>query len=145
MRMRKLLITVLFVLGTTFTVDAQRNIISKVRDGIASFYHDKFVGRKTSTGEIFSNQKFTAASNTLPLNTYAKVTNLSNGKVIYVKINDRMNIKNTRLIDLARIAAQKLNFTQEGLARVKVEPVPASEGQRGIIAQTLGTAGRGSL
>ncbi len=143
--MRLLLITLLLSFTTAFTANAQRSIITSVKNGIASFYHDKFVGRQTSTGEIFSNNKFTAASNTLKLGTYAKVTNLSNGRYVYVKINDRMAKTNPRLIDLARIAAQKLQFTQQGLAKVKVEPVSPAVGKRGIIAQTGKAAPRNVL
>lgn len=103
--------------------------------GIASYYHEKFVGRKTSSGEIFSNDKFTAASNTLSLNTYVKVTNLANGKYIYVRINDRMAKSNRRLIDMAAICAKKLDYHEKGLAKVKVERVSEEEGASGILAQ----------
>lgn len=106
-----------------------------VANGIASYYHDKFVGRPTSTGELFSNDKFTAASNTLALNTYVKVTNVSNGKYLYVRINDRMAKSNKRLIDVASICAKKLDFHYKGLAKVKVEIVPEEEGRNGILAQ----------
>lgn len=106
-----------------------------VANGIASYYHDKFVGRPTSTGELFSNDKFTAASNTLSLNTYVKVTNLANGKYLYVRINDRMAKNNKRLIDMASICAKKLDFHYKGLTKVKVEIVPEDEGRNGILAQ----------
>lgn len=108
---------------------------SQVSKGIASYYHDKFVGRPTSTGELFSNDKFTAASNTLSLNTYVKVTNLTNGKFLYVRINDRMAKNNKRLIDMASICAKKLDFHYKGLTNVKVEIVPEEEGRSGILAQ----------
>lgn len=106
-----------------------------VAKGVASYYHDKFVGRPTSTGEVFSNDKFTAASNTLSLNTYVKVTNLANGKYLYVRINDRMAKSNKRLIDMASICAKKLDYHYKGLAKVKVEVVPEEEGRNGILAQ----------
>jgi rare lipoprotein A len=105
------------------------------RKGVASYYHDKFEGRPTATGEIFDNEKFTAASNHLKLGTYVRVTNLTNGRVIYVRINDRMAPNNPRLIDLASIAAEKLDFKEQGLANVKLEIVPASEGKTKILAQ----------
>ena len=146
--MRLLLITMMLVFGslfTTSTANAQRNIVTSVKKGIASFYHDKFVGRKTSTGEVFSNNKFTAASNTLKLGTYAKVTNLKNGRYVYVKINDRMAKTNSRLIDLTKIAATRLNFTNQGLTQVKVEPVSPAVGKRGIIAQSGTTVNRNIL
>lgn len=106
-----------------------------VAKGVASYYHDKFVGRQTSTGEIFSNDKFTAASNTLSLNTYVKVTNLENGRYLYVRINDRMSKSNKRLIDMASICAKKLGYHYQGLAKVKVEIVDEDEGKQGILAQ----------
>jgi len=104
------------------------------KTGIASFYHDKFEGRKTATGEVFDNEKFTAASNHFKLGTYVKVTNQSNGKVVYVRVNDRMGNQN-RMIDLAEVAAGKLKFRGNGLAKVKIEAVPTEEGKRQILAQ----------
>lgn len=136
--MRKLMITTILALSVT-GVNAQRNgngnLLTSIKKGIASFYHDKFEGKKTATGEVFDNNKYTAASNTLKLGTYVKVTNLSNGEVIYVRVNDRMAKTNDRLIDLASVAAKKLNFHKKGLAKVKVEPVSDAEGRSAILAQ----------
>src|ERR1044072_249638 len=138
MRMRSLLVIALLIFSVN-GVNAQKkestSIFSSIKKGIASFYHDKFEGRKTATGEIFDNDKFTAASNTLKLGAYVKVTNLSNGEVVYVRINDRMNKSNTRVIDLASIAAKKLEFHKKGVAKVKIEVVPAEEGRMAILAQ----------
>ena len=94
---------------------------SRLQYGMASFYSNKFNGRKTANGEIFSNQKMTAAHNTLPLGTYVRVTNLRNGRKVVVKINDRLHHKNKRIIDLSRTAASKLGFLKSGLTRVKIE------------------------
>ena len=94
---------------------------SKVQYGIASFYSNKFNGRKTANGEIFSQQKFTAAHNSLPLGTYVRVTNLRNKRTVVVKVNDRLHARNKRLIDLTKAAAQKLGFIKSGLVRVKIE------------------------
>ncbi len=105
------------------------------KNGVASFYHDKFEGRKTATGEVFDNDKFTAACNKLKLGSYVKVTNLDNGQVVYVRINDRMAAGNKRLIDLASIAARKLNFQGKGITKVKVEVVPPEEGRLAILVQ----------
>ena len=107
---------------------------SQQKTGVASFYHDKFEGRKTATGEVFDNDNFTAASNHFKLGTYVKVTNQSNGKVVYVKVNDRMGNQN-RMIDLAEIAAGTLKFRGKGLAKVKIEAVPTEEGKRQVLAQ----------
>lgn len=92
-----------------------------VKYGIASFYSKKFHGRQTANGEIYRNEKYSAACNILPLNTWIKVTNLRNNKSIIVKTNDRMNHKNKRLMDLSRAAAEKLGYISRGLTKVKVE------------------------
>ncbi|HLK28206.1 MAG TPA: septal ring lytic transglycosylase RlpA family protein [Puia sp.] len=95
----------------------------KTQYGIASFYANKFNGRRTANGEIFSQQKLTAASNTLALNTWVKVTNLHNKKSVFVRITDRMYFRNKRLIDLSKAAAHQLGYTGWGLARVKVDVI----------------------
>lgn len=89
--------------------------------GIASYYADKFQGRQTANGDIYLKSEMTAACNLLPLNRWIRVTNLKNKKSVIVKITDRMNPKNTRLVDLSRAAARNLNFIADGLTRVKVE------------------------
>jgi rare lipoprotein A len=95
----------------------------KPRQGTASYYADKFNGRKTASGEMFTNNGMTAAHNTLPLGSYVKVTNLRNGRSVIVRITDRLHRKNTRIIDLTKSAARKLGFLTRGLTRVKVETV----------------------
>jgi rare lipoprotein A len=95
--------------------------VTRVLYGTASFYSNKFDGRKTANGEIFRQSKFTAACNVLPLGTWVKVTNLRNGKTVTVKTNDRLHPKMTRILDLSRAAAVKLDFVDAGLTRVKVE------------------------
>lgn len=87
---------------------------AKIQYGVASFYSNKFNGRKTANGEIFSQQKLTAAHNSLPLGTYVKVTNLRNGRTVVVKINDRLHHRNKRIIDLTRAAATKLGLLKAG-------------------------------
>lgn len=94
---------------------------SKAQYGTASYYSDKFNGRKTANGEIYNSKKMTAAHNKLPLGTWIKVTNLSNKKSVVVKVNDRLHPKNKRLVDLSRAAAQKLGYVGKGLTKVKVE------------------------
>lgn len=90
-------------------------------EGIASYYHSKFEGRRTANGEKFSNQLMTAANNFLPLGTIVKVTNIKNQKTVIVKINDRLNKKNKRLIDLTYLAAQKLGLIHQGIGKVCIE------------------------
>jgi rare lipoprotein A len=93
----------------------------KVLYGQASFYHNKFNGRQTASGEIFSQDKMTCACNALPFGTWIKVTNLRNNKAVVVKVNDRLHPKMKRVTDLSRSAAKKLGYIGHGLARVKVE------------------------
>ena len=89
--------------------------------GQASFYHNKFNGRQTANGEIFSQKKMTCACNALPFGTWLRVTNLRNGKTAIVKVNDRLHPRIKRVADLSYTAAKKLGYTGQGLARVKVE------------------------
>jgi rare lipoprotein A len=92
----------------------------KVLYGTASFYANKFEGRQTANGEIFSQKKMTAACNVLPLGTWVKVTNLHNGRSVIVKINDRLHYRMKRVVDLSKAAAQMIHHT-DGLIKVKVE------------------------
>jgi len=93
--------------------------------GIASWYGNKFHGRRTSSGEPYDMFAMTAAHKTLPLPTYARVTNLRNGRSVVVKINDRGPFHNNRLIDLSYAAAWKLGITAEGTGLVEVEALQA--------------------
>lgn len=93
----------------------------KILYGQASFYHNKFNGRQTASGEIFSQQKMTCACNALPFGTWIKVTNLRNNKSVIVKVNDRLHPRIKRVADLSYTAAKKIGYTGHGVARVKVE------------------------
>ena len=99
--------------------ESPRDIIIKY--GIASFYAAKFNGRKTSNGDIYNSEIFTAACNILPLGTWVKVTNIRNDRSVVVQINDHLHPKNKRLIDLSKTAAVKLGFVAYGITKVKVE------------------------
>ena len=100
---------------------ANKPKVKRVLYGMASFYANKFNGRRTALGEIFSQSKLTCACNVLPLGTWIRVTNLHNGKTVIVKTNDRLHPKMKRIIDLSRAAATKLGYIGRGLTRVKVE------------------------
>ncbi len=94
--------------------------------GIASFYSSNLDGSKTATGEIYRNHKMSAASNNFKLNTWVRVTNLKNNKSIILRINDRMHKRmqqKGRVVDLSRIAANRLDFIKKGLTSVRVEVV----------------------
>ena len=95
--------------------------------GQASFYASKFNGRQTANGETFNHSKLTAACNVLPLGTWVKVTNLSNGRSVIVRTNDRLHNKTRRIIDLTKTAAKQLKFVKKGLTRVKIEVLDQSK------------------
>jgi rare lipoprotein A len=92
-------------------------------DGLASWYGDDFHGRLTANGEVFDMGSLTAAHPTLPMPCYARVTNLSNGKSLVVRVNDRGPYHGNRLIDVSNKAAELLEFKGNGVARVRVEYV----------------------
>lgn len=91
--------------------------------GVASWYGSKFHGERTSSGEPYSMYAMTAAHKTLPLPTYARVTNLENNRSIIVKINDRGPFHEDRIIDLSYVAAAKLGYAERGTATVRVEAI----------------------
>lgn len=93
--------------------------------GVASWYGKKFHGRKTANGEVYNMYAMTAAHPTLPLPSYVKVTNPSNGRTVIVRVNDRGPFKHSRIIDLSYAAAHKLRILDRGSARVEIEAVDA--------------------
>src|SRR4051795_1261665 len=93
------------------------------QEGMASWYGDDFHGRLTANGEVFDMGALTAAHPTLPLPSYARVTNLANGKSLIVRINDRGPYHGDRLIDVSNKAADLLEFKGNGIAKVRVEYV----------------------
>jgi len=94
-----------------------------VERGVASWYGEKFHGRNTSSGEPYDMHSMTAAHKTLPLPTYVRVENLSNGRSVVVKVNDRGPFVNDRIIDLSFAAAKKLGVVGPGTARVEISAV----------------------
>jgi len=97
--------------------------------GFATIYANRFIGLRTATGEIFKHSNLTAASNNFKINSWVKVTNLSNMKSVIVRINDRMHPRMTqmgRIVDLTKAAAKLLgNF--DGIADVKVESLTPAD------------------
>lgn len=93
------------------------------RVGVASWYAKGFVGKPTSSGELYDARRMTAAHPTLPLNSVVRVTNLSNGRTVTVRINDRGPFVKGRIIDLSQRAAEDLGFAHLGLTRVRVQVV----------------------
>ena len=91
--------------------------------GTASWYGDAFHGRLTANGEIYDMTHLTAAHPTMPLPSYARVTNTANNSSVIVRVNDRGPFSDGRIIDLSKRAAEMLDYTHSGTAKVKVEYV----------------------
>jgi len=98
-----------------------------VERGIASWYGNKFHGRRTSSGVSYDMYAMTAAHKTLPLPTYVQVTNLENGRSVVVKVNDRGPFHDNRIIDMSYAAAQKLGMLAKGTALVEVRAINPGE------------------
>lgn len=107
------------------TVKAKQDSQQKVarnhfQSGVASYYADKFNGRRTANGETFNNAAMTAAHKTLPFGTLVEVTNMRNGKKVVVRVNDRGPYAHARVIDLSKTAARQLGMHHSGIAKVKL-------------------------
>lgn len=109
------------VLGQTYTPLSTHN--GFMEEGIASWYGPKFHGLRTSSGEVFNMYEMTAAHRLLPMNTRVRVTNLDNGRVIDLRINDRGPFARERIIDLSFAAAREIEMIGPGTARVRVEAI----------------------
>jgi rare lipoprotein A len=94
-----------------------------VQTGQASWYGKAFAGKPTASGEIFNHELLTAAHRSLPLGTKVRVTNVTNGKSVEVKVNDRGPYADGRIIDLSRAAARALGMIEDGLAEVRLETI----------------------
>ncbi len=109
------------VLGKRYQVMASSK--GFVERGIASWYGNKFHGKKTSNGEIYDMYAMTAAHKTLPIPCYVQVTNLKNGRQVTVRVNDRGPFHENRIIDLSYTAAKKLGITGNGTGLVEIRTV----------------------
>lgn len=113
--------------GETKTL-SEHDMTGFLQGGKASFYHDKFDGRKTASGAIFSNALMTAAHRTLPLGTWVRVTYPKNGNSIEVFVNDRGPYVSGRIIDLSKKAFEQLDSLRRGVIEVIIEVL--GEGKR---------------
>ncbi len=134
------------VAGRWFTPHEQPGYDKK---GQASWYGEAFHKRKTSNGEWFDMNTMTAAHATLPIPSYAKVTNLENGKTVIVRINDRGPFVDTRILDVSKRAADELGYRTKGIARVRVQligPAPLNDnGARHVMAMNEALDGGASF
>jgi len=130
--MKKVLIACFLLTAGWRTVSAQspadsirkshrKDAVPTIQTGTASYYHSRFQGRPTASGEMYDETKMTAAHNRLKFGTMIRVTNLRNKRSVVVRVNDRLHHRNTRLVDLSRAAAAKLGYVSRGLTKVKVE------------------------
>lgn len=102
--------------------ESERIVLSRF-EGLVSFYGNEFEGRKTASGQIFSNDGFTAAHPTLPFGTKLRVTNKENGKTILVVVNDRGPFKGKRVLDVTRACAEALDFVRQGVTTAVIEVI----------------------
>lgn len=109
--------------GKSGSIPRQKRLPNRhfYQTGQASYYGDKFHGRKTASGERYDKNRFTAAHRTLPFGTMVSVTGLSSGKTVVVRINDRGPYKKNRIIDLSRAAARQIGMLAKGVLDVGIE------------------------
>ena len=121
--MKRGILLIIMMISTLGLYSFNKYNADNAKTSIASFYHDKFNGRKTASGEIFSNSKMTAANRTLPFGTMLKVTNLRTGKSVIVEVNDRGPFHSSRAIDLTKAAFDAIRNTRRGTMPVEYESV----------------------
>lgn len=113
-----MMMTTLFGL-TSFKMNANNN--DEVKTSYASYYHDKFNGKRTASGAVFSNDKLTAAHRTLPFGTKVKVTNPKNGESVVVTINDRGPFHSSRALDLSKAAFDEIGNLASGQLAIEYQ------------------------
>ncbi|HPZ25427.1 MAG TPA: septal ring lytic transglycosylase RlpA family protein [Kaistella sp.] len=121
--MKRAILVIIMMISTLGLFSFKNNATDAKKTSFASYYHDKFNGRKTASGEIFSNLKLTAAHRTLPFGTEVKVTNLRTGKSVVVEINDRGPFHSSRALDLSKAAFNSIGNHKNGTMPVEYEIV----------------------
>lgn len=129
-----------FKVGNPYVIKGRRyyprETYSHVETGIASWYGPKFHGKQTANGEIFNKYDLTAAHRTLQMPSIIRVTNLSNGRAVILRVNDRGPFAHDRVLDVSEKAASLLGFKNQGTARVKIELLQAESKQVAQAAKT---------
>ncbi len=113
----------IFILFITLIINISISFTYSQTTGKASYYAQKFHGRKTSSGEVYHKDSLTCAHRTLPFGTKLQVTNPKNNKSIVVTVNDRGPHLKSRLIDLSYAAAKELEIIRQGVASVEIIPI----------------------
>lgn len=120
-------ICVIFLMSWNMPTILKKNVQEKVYEGTASYYHNKFHGRKTASGEKYNKKEYTAAVRmneiNVPFGTIIEVKNVQNNKTVQVKVNDKMPNKSTSIVDLSRVAAEDIDLIQAGRAKVEVRVI----------------------
>jgi rare lipoprotein A len=109
----------------------------QTQQGLGTYYADKYHGSKTASGEVYNKNDFTAAHRTLAFGTRVKVTRLDNGRVVFVKINDRGPFTEGRIIDLSRAAAEQIDMIRSGEVMVRIEVVPNEVGIEDVYGEDI--------
>jgi len=127
-------------------IDTQARTLSgqsaSAQSGMASYYHDRFHGRRTASGSAYNKNSYSAAHKTLPLGTQVRVTDARSGKSVVVRINDRGPYAKGRVIDLSRAAAQEIGLTRKGVTRVKLDILGSSRNSSPNYPSAFGYADR---
>lgn len=123
----KRVVLVIIMMISVIGLYSFKNNASDAKTSYASYYHDKFNGRKTASGEVFDNNKFTAAHMRLPFGTKVKITNLRTGKSVVVKINDRGPFHKTRAFDITRAAFSEIGNCNSGTIPIEYEVIENQE------------------
>ena len=121
--MKRVILVIIMMISTLGIYSFNKFNANDAKTSFASFYHDKFNGRKTASGEIFSNKELTAANKTLPFGTEVKITNLISGKSVVVRVNDRGPYHSSRAFDLSKAAFDSIGDLARGTMPVEYEIV----------------------
>ena len=119
--MKRAILLIIMMISTLGIYSFNKYNAEDAKTSFASFYHDKFNGRKTASGEIFSNSKMTAANRILPFGTMLKVTSLRTGKSVIVEVNDRGPFHSSRALDLSKAAFKAIGNTAIGTMPIAYE------------------------
>jgi len=121
--MKRPVILIFILLANCTSFHAQGQTVK----GNASYYADKFHGRRTASGELYHKDSMTCAHMRLPFGTILKVRNPKNNRTVYVRVTDRGPYSKNRILDLSRAAARELDFISSGLAMVEITPITSFE------------------